>query len=345
MKFIDQAIIRVEAGRGGDGCMSFRREKYVPRGGPDGGDGGAGGSVYLIADEGRNTLMDFRYERLFRAQNGGNGMGRQCSGRAGEDLLIRVPVGTVVYDTATEESLGDLTKSGERLLVARGGRFGLGNMNFKSSTNRAPRKTTKGEPGEARELRLELRLLADVGVVGMPNAGKSSLIRAVSAARPKVADYPFSTLHPSLGVVRTGPDQSFVIADIPGIIEGAAEGAGLGIQFLRHVQRTRLLLHLLDASDVDPGRDPAREFKTVQNELKKYSRELSRRERWLVLNKIDLLPPSARKTRCRRIAKDAGWKGPVHAVSALTGEGCMELMRKVQTYLEQSGRIEKERTS
>jgi GTP-binding protein len=342
MKFIDEAIIRVEAGKGGNGCMSFRREKYVPRGGPDGGDGGAGGSIYLIADEGKNTLVDFRYERLFRAQNGENGMGKQCSGRAGEDMLIRVPVGTMVYDTGTDESLGDMAKAGDRLLVARGGRFGLGNMNFKSSTNRAPRRTTPGEPGEVRDLRLEMRLLADIGVVGMPNAGKSSLIRAVSAARPKVADYPFSTLHPSLGVVRTGVDQSFVIADIPGIIEGAAEGAGLGVQFLRHVQRTRLLLHLLDVSTADPDRDPAREFKTVQNELSKYSLELSQRERWLVLNKIDLLTPAESEARCRSIVADAGWMGPMYAVSALSGEGCMELMRKVQTYLDQSDKTQTE---
>ena len=334
MKFVDEVTIKVEAGKGGDGCMGFRREKFIPFGGPDGGDGGDGGSVYLIVDEGLNTLVDFRYERHFRAESGRPGAGAQCTGRAGADKVIRVPVGTLAYDAGTGELLGDLVKDGERLLVARGGHHGLGNMNFKTSTNRAPRKTTKGEPGEARELRLELRLLADVGVMGMPNAGKSSLIRAVSAARPKVADYPFSTLYPSLGVVRTGAGQSFVIADIPGLIEGAAEGVGLGVQFLRHLERTRLLLHLVDVSDVDPGRDPVAEFNTVENELRKYSEALHARERWLVLNKIDPLPADGREGRCAEVIQGIGWQGPVFTISALSGEGCEQMMRKIQERLD-----------
>ncbi|MGQ0658785.1 MAG: Obg family GTPase CgtA [Chromatiales bacterium] len=334
MKFVDEVIIHVEAGRGGNGCMSFRREKFIPRGGPDGGDGGDGGSVYLEVDEGLNTLIDFRYQRRFQAGNGEPGTGKQCSGRRGNDLHIRVPAGTLVHDAGTFELIGDLTGAGNRLLVARGGTHGLGNTHFKSSTNRAPRRITEGEPGEARELRLELRLLADVGVVGVPNAGKSSLIRTVSAARPKVADYPFSTLYPSLGVVRTGPAQSFVIADVPGLIAGASEGAGLGIRFLRHLQRTRLLLHLIDLAAENEGRDPVVDFMTVDRELQNYSTELYSRERWLVLNKIDLLPIAERRARADAITNGIGWQGPVHLISALSGEGCEALAHRVQERLD-----------
>jgi GTP-binding protein len=333
MKFVDEVTIRVEAGKGGDGCMGFRREKFIPRGGPDGGDGGDGGSIYLVVDEGLNTLVDFRYERSFHAQSGQPGMGKQCNGRKGDDLIVHVPLGTLVFDANTEELIGDLVKEGDRLLVAHGGRHGLGNTHFKSSTNRAPRKITRGEPGEARDLRLELRLLADVGVVGLPNAGKSSLIRAVSAARPKIADYPFSTLHPSLGVVRTAPGSSFVIADVPGLIEGASQGAGLGIQFLRHLQRTRLLLHLVDVAVANEGRDPVADFFAVDQELKNYSAELYGRERWLVLNKLDMLPPAARDAAAAKIIAGIGWHGPAFAISALTGDGTEALMLRVQERL------------
>lgn len=323
--------------------MSFRREKFVPRGGPDGGDGGEGGNVYLEVDADLNTLVDFRYQRRFKAADGGSGMGKQCSGRRGEDLAVRVPAGTVIQDAATLEFIGDLTRAGERMLVAKGGAHGLGNTRFKSSTNRAPRRTTRGEPGEARELRLELRLLADVAVLGLPNAGKSSLIRTVSAARPRVADYPFSTLHPSLGVVRTAPAHSFVIADVPGLIAGASEGAGLGIQFLRHLARTRLLLHLLDVAADGEGLDPIQAFRTVDRELKNYSTVLHTRERWLVLNKIDLLAHTARRERADSIVAGIGWRGPVHLVSALNGEGCGQLMEQVQERLDSLDRLADER--
>ncbi|MCC6595338.1 MAG: GTPase ObgE, partial [Rhodanobacteraceae bacterium] len=285
MKFVDEAIIHVHAGNGGNGCVGFRREKFIPFGGPDGGDGGAGGNVWLLADEGLNTLVDFRHQRVFRAQRGENGMGRQMAGKAGADAVIRVPVGTVVINTATDEQIGDLTAHGQRLLVAQGGQGGLGNMHFKSSVNRAPRKATPGSPGDERELKLELKVLADVGLLGFPNAGKSTLIRAVSAATPKVADYPFTTLQPHLGVVRIGTDQSFVIADIPGLIEGAADGAGLGIQFLKHVARTRLLLHVVDMAPLDGVTDPVAEIRAIEKELKSYDASLLRRPRWLVLNK------------------------------------------------------------
>jgi len=334
VKFVDEALIRVEAGKGGDGCMSFRREKYIPFGGPDGGDGGDGGSVYLVVDEGLNTLADFRFTRLFRAAAGQSGRGGQCTGKSAEDLLVRVPLGTRAFDTDTGELLGDLTASGERLLVARGGWHGLGNLRFKSSTNRAPRKTTKGKLGEQRNLRLEMLVLADVGLIGMPNAGKSSLIRAVSAARPRVADYPFTTLYPNLGVVRTEEARSFVIADIPGLIEGAAEGAGLGIQFLKHMTRTRLLLHLVDAAPLEGAGTVAEDVRKVEQELRKYSDDLYAKERWLVLNKIDLLPPEERAGCAGRLARELGWSGPVYAVSALSGEGCRELMGRVQARLE-----------
>lgn len=333
MKFVDEATIRVEAGNGGNGCLSFRREKFIPRGGPDGGDGGTGGSVYLLGHGDLNTLADFRHSRRFRAEHGEKGGGRNCSGRAGSDLLIRVPLGTRVFDADSNEIIGEVTREGERLLVARGGRGGLGNTHFKSSVNRAPRRTVPGTPGEARELKLELQVLADVGLLGMPNAGKSTLLRQVTDARPKVADYPFTTLHPHLGVVRVGMDRSFVIADIPGLIEGAADGAGLGIQFLRHLNRTRILLHLIDMAPITDS-DPVHDVKAIARELKKFSPELSERERWLVLNKLDLLDTDERARRQKDLVKRLRWRGPVYAVSAATGEGCALLMQDLMTRLE-----------
>lgn len=338
MKFIDEAIIRVIAGKGGDGAASFRREKYVPRGGPDGGDGGRGGSVYLVADPNLNTLVDYRHERIFRAQNGENGRGSDCDGKSGRDIYLRVPVGTVVSDAETGEVLVDLQAPGQRALVAKGGAGGLGNLHFKSSTNRAPRQFTRGEPGEERELKLELKLLADVGLLGMPNAGKSTLVRAISAARPKVADYPFTTLHPCLGMVRVEADRSFVVADIPGLIEGAAEGAGLGHQFLRHLTRTRLLLHLVDIAPLDPAADPVRDARAIVQELKKYDPALHRKPRWLVLTKLDLLPAEVRNDTVRRFVRAYRWKGPCFAISALTGEGCRDLVYAIMEYLDATPR-------
>jgi GTP-binding protein len=333
MKFVDEATIRVQAGNGGHGCLSFRREKYIPRGGPDGGDGGHGGSVWLEADQGVNTLADFRVQRKFRAESGEGGAGRNKTGRSGEDLTVSVPVGTIVTDVDTGETLGDLAADGARLKVAAGGRGGLGNTRFKSSTNRAPRQTTNGTPGEARHLKLELKLLADVGLLGLPNAGKSTLIRAMSAAKPKVADYPFTTLHPNLGVVRVGPAQSFVMADIPGLIEGAAEGAGLGIRFLRHLERTRLLLHVVDVAPVD-GHDVAAAFAAIQAEVQKFGAGLAARPRWLVLNKIDLLD-EAELARVRAgLLAEIGWEGSVFAVSAATGAGTEALARAVMAHLD-----------
>jgi len=334
MKFVDEASIRVEAGDGGNGCVSFRREKYVPRGGPDGGDGGDGGSVYLIADEGLNTLVDFRSRRLFRAERGHDGMGRERTGRSGADLHVRVPVGTRVRDADTDEQIGDLVAHGELLLVARGGRRGLGNVNFKSSTNRAPRRATPGTPAERRQLQLELILLADVGLLGMPNAGKSSLVARVSSARPKIADYPFTTLHPNLGVVRLEADRSFVIADIPGLIEGAAEGAGLGVHFLKHLARTGLLLHLVDIVPLDDQVDPADQVRRLTAELAKFGAGLAEKERWLVLNKIDLLENAQYRVRRDRLVAALGWEGPVYGVSAATGAGTRELMLDLMTRLE-----------
>ncbi len=334
MKFVDEATIRVEAGDGGNGCVSFRREKFIPKGGPDGGDGGDGGSVYLIADEGLNTLVDFRTQRIHRAQRGKNGMGRNRTGRSGEDLYIRVPVGTRVYDEATGEEMGDLVEAGEVLRVDRGGVHGVGNTRFKSSTNRAPRQFTEGTPGERRQLRLELVVLADVGLLGMPNAGKSSLIRKVSSARPKVADYPFTTLYPNLGVVRFGEGRSFVIADIPGVIEGAAEGAGLGLRFLKHLSRTRLLLHLVDMAPVDPEVEPAEEVRRIEQELTRYSEDLAAQERWLVLNKKDLLSAKEFERRRASIIQALHWEGPVFAISAITGEGTGDLMARLMERLE-----------
>jgi GTP-binding protein len=335
MKFVDETLIRVEAGDGGDGCVSFRREKYIPFGGPDGGDGGDGGSIYLVAHAELNTLADFRFTRRFQAERGQNGMGANRTGRSGADLDILTPVGTLVWDADTDELIGDLVESGQRLLVARGGFHGLGNTRYKSSTNRAPRQFKPGTPGEARNLRLELKVIADVGLLGMPNAGKSTLIRAVSAAQPKVADYPFTTLHPHLGVVRVGPLQSFVMADIPGLIEGASEGAGLGMQFLRHLSRTRLLLHLVDVSPYSDSGDPVRDVEIILGELTQYSAELAERERWLVLNKLDLLPEEERAERMTEIVAALNWTGPVFGVSAVNGEGTDALMQAVMARLEE----------
>jgi len=325
MKFIDEAKIKVEAGRGGDGCLSFRREKFIPFGGPNGGDGGDGGSVFLIGDKNLNTLLDFRYKTQFKAPRGYPGEGSDCTGKSGEDLYIKVPLGTLVYDESTEELLGDVTEHGQTLKVAQGGFHGLGNTRFKSSTNRAPRKITKGTAGEKRTLKMELKVLADVGLLGLPNAGKSTFIRAVSAARPKVADYPFTTLRPNLGMVRVEVDQSFVIADIPGVIEGAAEGAGLGIQFLKHVSRTKLLLHLVDVKPLDDS-DPVEAITKISQELEKFSAELAAKPRWLVLNKIDLLSDEEREQVCQEIIERLHWQGPVFQISALNKSGTQQLI-------------------
>jgi GTPase len=334
MKFFDEAKIEVVAGSGGDGSASFRREKFVPRGGPDGGDGGRGGSIYAVADSNLNTLIDYRYTRIFRAKAGENGRGSDCNGKGAEDIVLRVPVGTVIRDAGSGETIADLARDGERALVARGGKGGLGNLHFKSSVNRAPRQFTRGEPGEARHLEMELRVLADVGLLGMPNAGKSTFIRAVSAARPKVADYPFTTLHPNLGVVRVDESRSFVVADIPGLIEGAAEGAGLGHQFLRHLQRTYLLLHLVDMAPTDAGIDPAAEVRALAAELKKYDPALAKKPRWLLFNKADLLDPAERKKRAAAIVKKLRWTKPWFVISAIDGGGCKEVTYKVMELME-----------
>ncbi|HEX2389470.1 MAG TPA: GTPase ObgE [Casimicrobiaceae bacterium] len=335
MKFIDEAVIEVIAGDGGNGAASFRREKYVPRGGPDGGDGGRGGSIWAIADRNINTLVDYRYARIHRAKRGENGRGADKYGRGAEDIVLRMPVGTVVADADSGELIADLDRDGARALLARGGKGGLGNLHFKSSTNRAPRQTTPGEPGEARRLKLELRVLADVGLLGLPNAGKSTLIRAISAARPKVADYPFTTLGPQLGVVRIDEGRSFVVADIPGLIEGAAEGAGLGHQFLRHLQRTRLLLHVVDIAPPDPDANPIDDARAIARELVKYDAELAAKPRWLVLNKLDLLPLDERETRAAQFVKALRWKGPMFAISAINGDGCRALTFAVQAWLDE----------
>src|SRR5712664_1127307 len=320
MKFVDEATLKVQAGNGGRGCVSFRREKFVPFGGPDGGDGGLGGSVYLRAVEGMNTLADFRISRTYRGQNGESGSGNDCTGHGGDDIYVPVPVGTVVSDRDTGEQLGDLAAEGQTLLVAKGGKGGGGNKRFKSRTNRTPRKSGLGLPGEKRELMLELKLIADVGLLGLPNAGKSTLIRAVSAARPKVADYPFTTLHPNLGVVDVGQHRSFVMADIPGLIEGAAQGAGLGIRFLKHLQRTRLLLHLVDIAPLDPQADPVRDARAIVQELKNFSKDLVLKPRWLVLNKRDLLPAAEAEQRARTILRALRHRGPQFLISGATGE-------------------------
>jgi GTP-binding protein len=334
VKFIDEAKIEVIAGDGGNGAVSFRREKFVPRGGPDGGDGGRGGSIWAVADRNINTLIDYRFARIHRAKRGENGRGADQYGKGAEDVVLRMPVGTVITDADTGEKIADLATDGQRALVARGGKGGLGNLHFKSSTNRAPRQSTPAEPGEQRRLALELKVLADVGLLGMPNAGKSTFIRAVSAARPKVADYPFTTLAPNLGVVRTDENRSFVVADIPGLIEGAADGAGLGHQFLRHLQRTRLLLHIVDIAPLDPDADPVRDAKAIAEELKRYDPALHEKPRWLVLNKLDLVPESERETRVKAFVKASRWKGPVFAIAAVNGEGCRALVYKIQEWLD-----------
>ena len=332
MKFIDEATIKVYAGDGGNGVATFRREKYEAMGGPNGGDGGRGGSIYMIADRNINTLVDYRYTRLFRAQRGGNGRGSDQYGAGGDDMVLRVPVGTVISDKATGQILVDLAEHDQKVMVASGGKGGLGNIHFKSSTNRAPRQCTKGEEGEEFELYLELKVLADVGLLGMPNAGKSTFIRSVSAAKPKVADYPFTTLHPNLGVVRVDANRSFVIADVPGLIEGAAEGAGLGHQFLRHLARTHLLLHLVDLAPFDDAVDPVREARAIVEELKKYDEELYNKPRWLVLNKVDMLPDSAELVA--KFVKEFGWEGRCFSISALTGAGCRELTYAIMEHVE-----------
>lgn len=342
MKFVDEATIRVKAGNGGNGCLSFRREKYVAKGGPDGGDGGDGGDVWLVASDATNTLADFSVSRKFSAGNGDPGAGQNKTGRSGDDREVIIPCGTIVYDVDTGETIGDLVDAGQRLRVAAGGRGGLGNTRFKSSTNRAPRKTTTGTPGEARHLRLELKLIADVGLVGMPNAGKSTLIRAMSAATPKVADYPFTTLHPHLGVVSVGRLQSFVMADIPGLIEGAAEGTGLGIRFLKHVQRTRLLLHLVDIAPLDESGDPGQDFRAVETELRKFSPDLAEKPRWLVINKIDLKPADDRRDARAGLLDATDWSGPVFEISAATGHGVKELGQAIMRELEDFDRLERE---
>ena len=333
MKFVDEAEIRVEAGDGGNGVVGFRREKYVPKGGPDGGDGGDGGSVYLVADENLNTLIDYRFERFHRAERGKNGQGGNCIGRGGADLELRVPVGTRATDIETGEVLGDLTRHGFKLKVAQGGYHGLGNARFKSSTNRAPRQKTNGTPGEIRNLKLELMLLADVGLLGMPNAGKSTFIRSVSAAKPKVADYPFTTLVPNLGVVRQDSQRSFVIADIPGLIEGAAEGAGLGIRFLKHLERCRILLHLVDLMPADES-DPAQQAQAIINELEKYSPKLAEKPRWLVFNKVDLLLEEEVDDLCKRITDTLGWTGPVYRISAFQKIDLEPLCHDIMDFIE-----------
>ena len=335
MRFIDEVTIKVIAGDGGTGAVSFRREKFIPFGGPDGGDGGDGGSVYLVGDENLNTLVDFRHVRTYTAEAGKRGAGRGMTGRGGDDLFIPVPVGTLIFDEDTDEQLGDITEAGQKIMVAHGGWHGLGNLRFKSSINQAPRKCTPGSPGERRQLRLELKVLADVGLLGMPNAGKSTFIRAVSAARPKVADYPFTTLAPNLGVVRVGVHQSFVVADIPGLIEGASDGAGLGIQFLKHLSRTQLLLHIVDISPPD-GSDPVDDAKKILNELEKYSQELADKERWLVLNKTDLLPADELADKLKAITQALNWTGPVYTMSALSKTGTQEIVYDIMKHLERS---------
>lgn len=339
MKFVDEAKIKVIAGDGGNGCLGFRREKYVPRGGPDGGDGGDGGSVYLVGDRNINTLVDFRHTRTFEAERGRNGAGANCTGRSGKDKHIPVPIGTVAHDQNTGELIGDIVAPDQKLLVAKGGIHGLGNARFKSATNRAPRKTTNGTPGERRQLELELKLLADVGLLGYPNAGKSSLIRKVSAAKPRVADYPFTTLHPNLGVVSLEPHRSFVMADIPGLIEGAAEGQGLGIRFLRHLSRTGLLLHIIDLSPFDEH-DPAQAAAALVTELEKFDVELRDKPRWLVFNKMDLMPDSEWQEKVQQTLATLQWQGPSYSVSAIDGRGLPALCTDIMHYIEEQQELE-----
>jgi GTP-binding protein len=335
MKFIDEATIKVFAGDGGNGAATFRREKYEPDGGPSGGDGGRGGSVFVVADRNINTLVDYRFTRSFRAERGENGRGSDCYGKGGDDMLLRVPVGTVITDKDTGQVIADLAEHDQKALIAKGGAGGLGNIHFKSSTNRAPKQCTTGEPGEQLELYLELKVLADVGLLGMPNAGKSTFIRSVSAAKPKVADYPFTTLHPNLGVVRVDTNRSFVIADIPGLIEGAAEGAGLGHQFLRHLARTHLLLHIVDIAPYDDAVDPVKEARAIVEELRKYDEELYQKPRWLVLNKLDMVPDNERDQRRADFIKAFGWDGPCFCISAISGDGCKPLVYAIMEHIDQ----------
>ncbi|PRY68766.1 Obg family GTPase CgtA [Halomonas ventosae] len=341
MQFVDEASIIVEAGKGGNGCLSFRREKYVPKGGPDGGDGGHGGTVYLIGDDALNTLIDFKYQRFYKAQNGQPGMGRQMSGRAGEDLHVKVPVGTTVIDEDTLEVIADVTEIGQVVLVAQGGRRGLGNIHFKSSTNRAPRRTTPGTEGERRNLRLEMKVMADVGLLGLPNAGKSTLIRSVSAAKPKVANYPFTTLVPNLGVVKLGQHEHFVMADVPGLIEGASDGAGLGLRFLKHLTRTRLLFHVVDVAPFDES-DPVEAAEAIIHELGEFSPALAELPRWLVLNKLDLLPAEEREAVADEIVRRLGWEGPVFRISAISSDGTDALVQAAYRWLTEQRRLENE---
>jgi GTP-binding protein len=342
MKFFDEARIEVFAGDGGNGVATFRREKFIPFGGPDGGDGGRGGHVFAVADRNINTLIDFRYTRSFRAERGENGSGSDCYGKGGDDITLRLPVGTIIKDLETGEVVADMDRDGKRIVLARGGRGGLGNIHFKSSTNRAPRKRTMGQPGERFSLHLELKVLADVGLLGLPNAGKSTFIRSVSAAKPKVADYPFTTLHPNLGVVRTDEGRSFVIADIPGLIEGAADGAGLGHRFLRHLARTRVLLHLVDIAPFDPEADPVRDAKAIVAELEKYDPELAAKPRWLVINKIDLLPEEEREQKIREFLDAYGEPDRWFAIAAISGENTKALIFAIQEYIDSLPRLEPE---
>ncbi|MDF7670592.1 Obg family GTPase CgtA [Orbaceae bacterium ESL0721] len=344
MKFVDEASIRVEAGDGGNGCVGFRREKYIPKGGPDGGDGGDGGDVFFIADENLNTLVDFQFEKNYRAERGQNGQGSDCTGKRGHDLTVKVPVGTRITDSYTGEVIGDLTHNGQKVLVAKGGYHGLGNARFKSSVNRAPRQKTDGTPGEKRDILLEMLLLADVGMLGLPNAGKSTFIRSVSAAKPKVADYPFTTLIPSLGVVRMEHNQSFVVADIPGLIEGASEGAGLGIRFLKHLERCRLLVHLIDIAPIDES-DPVENAKVIINELNQYSETLANKPRWLVFNKIDVLGEEESKKRAAEIVEALGWEGKYYLISAINHEGVKALCWDLMAYIDAHPRETKEITA
>ncbi len=342
MKFVDEATIQVQAGNGGNGCVGFRREKYIPFGGPDGGDGGDGGSVFLVGDINLNTLVDFRHKRNYRAENGRKGQGSNCTGRGGEDCLIPVPLGTIVKDDETDEVIGEVLRHEQRMLVAQGGFHGIGNTRFKSSTNQAPRQASPGSLGEGRKLNMELKVLADIGLLGMPNAGKSTFIRAASAARPKVADYPFTTLHPNLGVVCVSDHRSFVIADVPGVIEGAAEGAGLGVQFLKHLSRTRLLLHMVDVAPYDPTIDPVDEVVKITKELSQFSDELGSQPRWLVLNKTDLVPEDIQEDLCADVVERLGWEGPVYQVSAREEVGVRPLLDDIMEYLEESARLKAE---
>jgi len=339
MKFVDEATIDIAAGHGGAGCVSFRREKFIPFGGPNGGDGGRGGSVWALADRNINTLIDYRYARRHEAKNGEPGRGSDQFGAAADDIVLRVPVGTIFSDAETGETIVELLEHDQRVLLAKGGDGGFGNLHFKSSTNRSPRQKTPGWPGEAKKLKLELRVLADVGLLGMPNAGKSTLIAAISNARPKIADYPFTTLHPNLGVVRVGPERSFVVADIPGLIEGASEGAGLGHQFLRHLQRTRLLLHIVDLAPFDEGVDPVKQARAIVAELKKYDPKLHAKPRWLVLNKLDMVPLEEREARIAEFVRRFRWKGPVFAISALARDGLQPMIERIWHHVAEQQRV------